>query len=323
MKKLSFKLVAIIIFTQVALVKSHAQTGFTTGIPISGIKIINDYNELLNKDLNMLKVNNQIKATSVSQQKKDNAILNSSQNKSNIFLSNKDSKIVLNLPSLFTQNKICSQVVDPNRFQLSAVLRNIIVSNIARKLPKGFGIHSSSNLQLSSDCYVGANYYSIPSSPSVTIEVTIPNNRLFTRITTPDGFPGDLDPNFVVFFDFVIKVSLYLPTSTDQLSNSLNLGTVMVEAKNISKPVSKSVTGNLAIILNDLVSVLGGRDVVAELRKDKSFEYMVGNMAKLVDLSAAKKKFESLPIMRIENYADGSTLVLRITNEPEKVPVVK
>ncbi len=315
MRKLVLIMICFTFFSKLTVLNTYAQGSSLIGVPVSRIKIINEYNELIGKDLKKMKLDKQVK-TSSSKQREINDIINGDlSNKIKPGTSDKKkSHTLLDIPTSLLKYNIY-YMIDSLRPNLSGGIKKTILGNISRKLPRGFGIHSSSNLQLGEDCNIETYFFSNSPVPTFEIEISIPHNRLFTRITTPDGYPGSLDPNFITFFDFTIRVPLSIPGNTSQLYNFLDEEEVTVEAKNISKPVTKSVTGNLAIIINDIVSIFSGNDMIANLQRDKTFNYTITNISKLIDLSSAKKTFTGLPPMRIDSYINESVLMLRATNE--------
>ncbi|WP_158218754.1 LGFP repeat-containing protein [Roseateles aquatilis] len=161
-------------------------------------------------------------------------------------------------PTLFSPSELCARFL--NQPGLDDTLRNALLSRIRPKLPRGFGIHSQSNHALGKSCAARAELW----SRSVSIRLVVPHNRLFVRVTTPDGFPGGLDPNFAVTYDLVVRTSITFP---DTVAGSVVQGPITVQGLNVSEPQTHSITGNLAIAVNDLIGFLGGPDLFAAMRQ--------------------------------------------------------
>ncbi|WP_017462557.1 hypothetical protein [Dyella ginsengisoli] len=210
-------------------------------------------------------------------------------------------------PLLFSSERMCAPLHVPAiRTQVNEQLKNVIKAQVMRALPRHFGVHSSSNHQLGAGCDAAATVM----SNWVSLTLLVPHNRMFIRITTPDGVPGALDPDFVVFYDLRITATIHLPTS---LHDKVALGPLNFAAINISKPESRSITGQLATAINDFMHFLGGPDFVARLRENR---YVTVNPPLAIDLSEWNRRLAAahLPAdMRIENIPEGDQLVSHLT----------
>ncbi len=160
--------------------------------------------------------------------------------------------------TLFSPSELCARFL--NQPGLNDTFRNALLSRIRPKLPGGFGIHSQSNHSTGMSCEARTEL----GPHSISIQIRVPHNRLFVRVTTPDGLPGSLDPNFAVTYDLVVHTSITFP---DTVAGTLVQGPVTVQGMNVSPPQTHSITGNLVIAANDIVGFLGGPDFFAAMRK--------------------------------------------------------
>jgi hypothetical protein len=160
--------------------------------------------------------------------------------------------------TLLSHPELCARFLDlPG---LNDTLRNVLLSRIRTKLPSGFGVHSQSNHTTGAACEARAEL----AGRAVSIRILVPGNRMFVRVTTPDGFPGALDPNFAVTYDLVVSTSLTFP---ETVAGSVVQGPVTVQGMNVSRPETRSVTGNLVIAANDVSTFVGGPDFLAAVRR--------------------------------------------------------
>lgn len=220
--------------------------------------------------------------------------------------------------TLFTGSFLASFYTPDRRNFISETVKTRIVSEIIRQLPKGYGIHSRTNLQLGTNISMQAGYFQHSISPSVNLEIIIPRNRLFVQVTTPSVFGSYADPNAEIFFDLVIKCPIALPTNTSQTTSLPKAGQVTATAINISKPTSKSIVSNLLLAL---APIFGGSGFLNDLRKEKEYVFPAHFVDK--ELGLLRLAFRKLPPARIENYAVDNMLFLKATTKKEEFPVVK
>jgi hypothetical protein len=161
-------------------------------------------------------------------------------------------------PTLFSPAELCARFLDQPG--LNDTLRNALVARIRPKLPSGFGIHSQTNHSTGPSCEARAEL----GAHAVSLQIRVPHNRLFVRVTTPDGVPGSLDPNFAVTYDLVVRTSLTFP---DTLGGNVVQGPVTVQGTNVSAPATHSITGKLVIAVSDVSHFLGGPDFFAAVRR--------------------------------------------------------
>lgn len=217
--------------------------------------------------------------------------------------------------SLLASATLCSPLQDPHiRAAANMALRTII----ADQINQGMGshvVHSSSNHQLGQACNANAEIV----GHRLTVKMTIPRNRVFVRIMNSSIFSGDLDPNFFTHYDLDVVATFLLPRST---SDGIVQETMRYHVRNIDKPRSRSVTGRIAIAMNDLIGFLGGPDYIARITHDRSGS--IGSLAKL-DLGDVHHALRAIgsPGMRIDTTHRGGLLVLHATSRPPAAgPVV-
>jgi hypothetical protein len=133
-------------------------------------------------------------------------------------------------------------------------------------------------------------------------------------VTTPDGFPGGPDPNFVLTYDLTLRTSMTFP---DNVAGNVVQGPVTVAATNISRPQTNSITGNLALAADDLVRFFGGDGFVSAMRQ--------GGVSQLpgidTGVSALNAKLNTLrssapPGTRLDSYQQDNLAILLATNRP-------
>lgn len=217
--------------------------------------------------------------------------------------------------SLLTSATLCSPLQDPHiRAAANLALRTII----AEQINQGMGshvVHSSSNHQLGQACNAHAEVV----GHRLTVRMTIPRNRVFVRIMNSSVFSGDLDPNFFTHYDLDAVATFLLPRST---GDGIVQESMRYHVRNIDKPQSRSVTGRIAIAMNDLVAFLGGPDYIARITHDRSGR--IGSLVRL-DLGDVHQALRGIGSsgMRIETTHRGGMLVLRATSRPPAAgPVV-
>ncbi|KWW32736.1 LGFP repeat-containing protein [Cupriavidus metallidurans] len=211
-------------------------------------------------------------------------------------------------PTLMSHAELCARFL--NQPGLNDTLRNTLISRIRPKLPSGFGIHSQSNHTTGTSCAARSELW----PHSVSILIRVPGNRLFVRVTTPDGFPGAVDPNFAVTYDLIIRTSITFP---DTVAGSVVQGPVTVEGTNVSRPESRSVTGNLVIAVNDISSFLGGPDFFAAVRQGGIAQMSgVNTGAALLNQKLAQLRNSAPPGTRLELYPQDSLVAVVATNRP-------
>lgn len=194
-------------------------------------------------------------------------------------------------------------------------LRDTMVNRIRSKLPSGFGIHSQTNHQLSGECQARAELV----ANTIGITVNLVRNRLFTRITTPSGFPGSLDPNFVVTYDLTLRTNIVLPTTPAQ---RVTQGPMTLLGTNVSRPESRSITGNMVIAADDIIQFLGGDGFLAAARQGGMVQ-LPGTDAAVSALNARLDPLRSAAPAgtRVEIYPRGNLAVMHATARPG--PVVR
>lgn len=232
---------------------------------------------------------------------------------------NQPSNVLFYSPDLFSTAFISSFFTPALRQELTSRLRALILREIGRKLPKGFGIHSQSNLQLGSNYLVESGYFQHEINPSVSIKATIPGNRLFVRITTPKGVPSGLDPDAEIFFDLEASCPIKLPTHTIENTALPRLGDIRIVATHISKPKSNNMISKL--LIDYLIPAIEGPQFFNQLRQDRSF--VIPTRALNDKMTEIRRSISGVPAMRIENYVDGPLLILKATNAERVSPVVK
>jgi hypothetical protein len=211
-------------------------------------------------------------------------------------------------PTLFSHAELCARFLDQPG--LNDTLRNTLISRIRSKLPSGFGIHSQTNHTTGQSCEARAELW----PHSVSILIRVPGNRLFVRVTTPDGFPGSLDPNFVVTYDLIVRTSITFP---ETVAGSVVQGPVTVQGTNVSRPESRSVTGNLVIAANDIISFLGGPDFFAAVRQGGVAQMSsVNTGVAQLNQKLAQVRNGAPPGTRIELYPEGALVAVLATNRP-------
>ena len=211
-------------------------------------------------------------------------------------------------PTFLTPVELCARFL--NTPGLNDRLRNSMVDQVRPGLPSGFGIHSETNHQLSSDCRARAELV----MRNVNVTVRLYGNRFFARITTPSGVPGGLDPNFAVHYDLTLRTSLILP---DSPGGRVTQGPMTLSATNISRPETRSMTGGLVLAVDDLVQFLGGQGFLAAARQ--------GGIAQLpgtdAAVSALNARLDSLrlaspPDTRLDIYPNRNVVVAHATRLP-------
>jgi LGFP repeat len=211
-------------------------------------------------------------------------------------------------PTLFSHSELCARFL--NQPGLNDTLRNTLISRVRQKLPSGFGIHSQTNHTTGTSCEARTELW----SNSVSILIRVPGNRMFVRVTTPDGFPGSLDPNFVVTYDLIVRTSIRFPK---MVTGSVVQEPVTVQGANVSRPESRSVTGNLVIAANDIISFLGGSDFIAAVRQGGVAQISsVNTGVAQLNQKLAQLRNVSPPGTRIEVYPQGDLVAVLATNRP-------
>lgn len=207
---------------------------------------------------------------------------------------------------LFSHPELCARFL--NQPNLNATLRDTLVSRVSSQLPSGFGLHSQTNHRLGNTCSARTEYV----SSSLAITIIVPGNRLFSRITTPSGFPGRLDPNFAMTYDLIIRTTIAFPQT---VAGSVTQGPITASATNISRPETRSITGNLLLVVNDLVSFLGGADFVAKLRQG-GVSRAPGVSAGVAELNQrlAQLRTAAPAGTRLESFPENDLVVLLATN---------
>lgn len=217
--------------------------------------------------------------------------------------------------NLLTSATLCAPLQDPRiRAAADLALRTVIADQINRQMG-GHVVHSSSNHQLGQACSGHAEVV----GQRLTVRMTIPRNRVFVRIMNSSVFSGDLDPNFFTHYDLEAVATFLLPRST---SDGIVQESLRYHVRNIDKPQSRSVTGRIAIAMNDLIGFLGGPDYIAQITHDRSGS--IGSLVNL-DLGALQHALRGIgsPGMRIETTHRGGMLVMRATSRPPAAgPVV-
>ena len=333
MNKTTAWIVIITMLSCAIKTETHAQS-FQTHVPVYGIKIIIEQdNPAANYKVNSgIAVNKQAAITEkqlkTEVQKEVQTDLQKKVAQSGVYVSqsspakqssqSNSPKTVFNAPGLFTKSFIAPFFTTEVRKEIEEGLKGLILQEIKKKLPSGFGIHSQSNLQLGSALETETGYFAHSLNPSATVKIKFPQNRLFVRVTTPDGVPGGLDPNAVLFFDLTVTCPIYFPTHSSQISSLPKLGDVTIAATNISEPTSRNI---ISKILIDMIPVIKGPGFFNQLRQNRYYVFPADRLNN--ELSGIKKSLAGLPAMRIENYSEGSMLVLKATNKKEEYPVVK
>jgi hypothetical protein len=212
-------------------------------------------------------------------------------------------------PFVFAPSELCAGFLD--RPELDATIRNTLIARIRGKLPSGFGIHSQTNHQLGTTCSSRSEF----AVSKLSIRIVVPNNRLFIRMTTPNGFPGGLDPNFVLTYDLTLRTSITFPAS---VAGSVVQGPVMVVATNISRPQTNSITGNLTLASDDLVRFLGGDGFVSAMRQGGASQ-LPGIDTGVNTLNAKLNQVRaSAPSgVRLDSYQQGDLVIVLATNRPQ------
>lgn len=211
-------------------------------------------------------------------------------------------------PFAFAPAELCARFM--NRPGLDATIRDTLIARVRGRLPGGFGIHSQTNHRLGSSCTARADFV----QRTVWITIVVPQNRLFVRITTPDGFPGGLDPNFAMTYDLTLQTSMTFPTT---VAGSVAQGPVTVRAINVSQPQSRSITGNLGILLNDISSFLGGPDFIAAMRQGGvSTLPGIDTGVNALNVKLAQLRAAAPPGTRLDTYQQDNQVVLLATNRP-------
>ena len=211
-------------------------------------------------------------------------------------------------PALFSPAELCARFLDQPG--LNDTLRNALISRIRPKLPSGFGIHSQSNHSTGTSCQARAELW----PHSVSLRIRVPGNRLFVRVTTPDGISGSLDPNFVVTYDLVVTTSITFP---DTVAGSVVQGPVTVQGTNASRPESRSITGNLVIAANDLSGFLGGPDFFAAVRQGGVAQMSgVNTGAARLNQQLAQLRNGAPPGTRLDLSPEGPLVAVLASNRP-------
>jgi LGFP repeat len=211
-------------------------------------------------------------------------------------------------PTLFSHAELCARFM--NQPSLNDTLRNALISRIRPKLPSGFGIHSQTNHTTGTSCEARAELW----PHSVSIQVRVPGNRLFVRVTTPDGFPGSLDPNFVVTYDLIVRTSITFP---ETIAGSVIQEPVAVQGTNVSRPESRSITGNLVIAVNDLSSFLDGPDFFAAIRRGGVAQMSgINTGTAQLNQKLAQLRNGAPSGTRLELYPQDALAAVLATNQP-------
>jgi len=231
----------------------------------------------------------------------------------------KNTGVLLNDANFFNDG-YCTKLLPAARGLLAAQIKKELLAKANGQLPSGIGLHSETNIQLGEGC-ITQSYFIGSSTPQVTTEITIPRVRLFVRITTPDGVSGALDPNFVVYFDLVATSARPLPTHTSQADTAFRKRPLTLQVKNISRPETKSLTGNLIIAANNLIDIMGGPDFIELLRKNDQIKTTFEDVGDGIDYTKIKALLTGKPPMRVDSYSENGILVLKATNKENKTMV--
>lgn len=208
----------------------------------------------------------------------------------------------------FAPSELCARFLD--RPGLDATIRDALISHVRGKLPSGFGIHSQTNHALGTSCTSRSSF----AVGNLGIRIVVPNNRLFIRVTTPEGVPGSLDPNFALTYDLTLRTSMTFPPN---VSGNVAQGPVTVSATNVSQPQTHSITGNLALAVNDLITFLGGTGFVAAMRQgDVSQLTGIDTGVNTLNGKLAELRRSAPPGTRLESSQQDNLVILLATNRP-------
>lgn len=210
--------------------------------------------------------------------------------------------------NLLASASLCAPLQDPRiRAAADHALRTIIAEQVNRQMG-GNVVHSQSNHQLGNNCSAHAEV----TGNRLTVKMSIPRNRIFLRIMNSSIFSGDLDPNFFTHYDLVATATFLMPASP---GGSIVQDTLHYHVHNVDRPQSRSVTGKIAIAMNDLIAFLGGPDYIAQIRQDRN-----GSLGSLInlDLAEVQRALQGTAAAgtRVETTHRNGMLVLHATSRP-------
>lgn len=211
-------------------------------------------------------------------------------------------------PGLFSSSSLCSPLSVPAvREALDRAMLAMVRDQVNRTLG-GHYAHSNSNHQISRSCHAHAEYH----GNRLTVRMSIPRNRIFVQVMTDSIFGSGLDPNFWTHYDLDVTATFLLPTT---VNGRVVQETVSYRAHNVDRPDSRSITGKLLLVANDLSAFLGGPDFVSRMRQAQAGQ--VGSLVGL-DLADLQRAMGRAPVAnaRIDISHRGDRLVLRATGQP-------
>lgn len=211
-------------------------------------------------------------------------------------------------PGLFSSSSLCRPLSVPAvREALDRAMLAMVRGQVNPTLG-GHYAHSNSNHQISHSCHAHAEYH----GNRLTVRMSIPRNRIFVQVMTDSIFGSGLDPNFWTHYDLDVTATFLLPTT---VNGGVVQETVSYRAYNVDRPDSRSITGKLLLVANDLSAFLGGPDFVARMRQAQAGQ--VGSLVGL-DLADLQRAMGRAPVAnaRIDISHRGDRLVLRATGQP-------
>lgn len=212
------------------------------------------------------------------------------------------STVVLSNPKFLSSASLCG-LWNQNRPQLEQVVQALAGSlNSSGKLPKGVTIVRQ-QARLSSGCSATVSY--VPRA--ININFKLPRNTFLFNVTTPSvggiGAGQYADPRFSVDFDLEATAQISLPSTIGQ---GLTIGPAIVAVFNVKRD-SQNFTGDIALAALEVVKLFSGRDLTAELTKDRVFRFD-GIKADLGRLGFALGGLRDAPKV-LENYDPSRQIV--------------
>jgi hypothetical protein len=194
-----------------------------------------------------------------------------------------------------------------NRQTIEAQVVNDIRQLAQQQLPSGFGTHSETSLSLSSNCDARAETRDAGGG-DVTATVRLSGNVLSVRVTTPDLIPGAFDPKFAIRFDSETRLVIAVPRDTSQ---SFFIRESITRTMNTSAPDPKNIPGGVAVVLNAIVRVVTGDDLLARLSQNRQFRPKID-----LPLSQMNGLLRQNPGKFFEHSVDGQLIRLRLLSSP-------
>jgi hypothetical protein len=168
--------------------------------------------------------------------------------------------------ALLSQANLCGYW-HQNLGKLNTLFKDMVRAK-ANPNMKGFTIRSDAESRLTSACTTHAQVLTV-SSDNITVDIALPRNLFLFHMTTPSVFGSWADPKFSIDFDLSAHVSVNVPT---KVTDSFGVGQTSFTVSNI-KLDSQNVTGDIAKAVYSVYNYFGGRDMLAALTRDQTFNF--------------------------------------------------